>query len=105
MHYGAAVKFATIPWVEPELRRELEKALTDGESLSEFVENSVRDSVRRRRTQAEFVARGMASLAAAKRTGDYVEAADTLRKLDAMLAEAKAKKAKTQIRRKKASRT
>jgi len=34
----------------------------------------VADAVRRRRNQAEFVARGMASLEEAKRTNQYVDA-------------------------------
>ena len=90
------MKTATIPSirVEPELREQVEGGLVVGESLSQFVENSVRDSVMRRRTQSEFVARGMASLAKARATGVYIDAGLALGKLDAMLAEAKAKMAR-----------
>jgi predicted transcriptional regulator len=90
------MKTATIPSVrvEPELRRQVENVLVEGETLSQFVENSVRESVQRRRTQSEFVARGMASLARAKATGVYVDANVALGKLDAMLAAAKIKAAK-----------
>lgn len=86
------MKSASIPSirVEPELRQQVEAVLTDGESLSEFVEKSVRDGLRRRQAQAEFVARGMASLASAKASGEYVDVADTLVKIDAMLAAARA---------------
>lgn len=61
--------------------------LAEGESLSEFVEASVRASVERRRIQAEFIARGLRSRDEAKRTGSYVDADDVVaglqRKLDA----------------------
>lgn len=83
------MKTATIPSVriEPELRAEIEAALAEGETLSEFVEASVRAGVERRRVQAEFVARGLWSRDEARRTGRYVEAdvvVDALqRKLDA----------------------
>jgi hypothetical protein len=90
------MKSATIPSirVEPELREEVEDLLLDGESLSEFVEASVRESVRRRRNQAEFLARGMASLAAAKADAEYVDPGKTLRKLESMLAKANARATK-----------
>jgi len=83
------MKTAAIPSVrvEPSFRAELEAVLADGETLSEFVEASVRASVARRRVQAEFVARGLRSRDEARRTGDYVDADVVLeglqRKLDA----------------------
>lgn len=83
------MKTATIPSVrvEPDFRAEVEAVLADGETLSEFVEASVRASVERRRIQAEFVTRGLRSRDEARRTGDYVDADVVLdglqRKLDA----------------------
>lgn len=83
------MKTATIPSVrvEPDFRAEVEAVLADGETLSEFVEASVRASVERRRAQAEFIARGLRSRDAARRTGEYVDADVVLeglqRKLDA----------------------
>lgn len=83
------MKTATIPSVrvEPEFRAEVEAVLGEGETLSEFVEASVRASVQRRRAQAEFIARGLRSRDEARRTGDYVDAdmvvAALERKLDA----------------------
>jgi hypothetical protein len=83
------MKSATIPSVrvEPELRAEVESLLSEGETVSEFVEASVRATVLRRRNQAEFMARGLRSLEVARQTGDYVEADVVLgslqRKLDA----------------------
>ena len=75
MRYIAGMKTASIPSVrvEPELRAEVESLLNEGETLSEFVEDSVRASVLRRRHQAEFVARGLRSLQDAQRAGDHVD--------------------------------
>lgn len=89
LRYIAVMKTATIPAVrvEPEFRAEVESVLAEGESLSEFVEASVRASVEHRRFQAEFIARGLRSREEARRTGDYVDADDVVaalqRKLDA----------------------
>ena len=65
------MKSAVIPQVrvEPELRAELEAALHQGESLSEFVEASVRSAVEFRRVQANFHARGQAAWEEFQRTG------------------------------------
>jgi Arc/MetJ-type ribon-helix-helix transcriptional regulator len=89
MRYIRRMKSATIPSVrvEPELRAEVESLLSEGETMSEFVEASVRATVLRRRHQAEFIARGLRSLENARQTGEYVEADVVLkglqRKLDA----------------------
>lgn len=83
------MKTTTIPpiRVEPDFRAEVEAVLGEGETLSQFVEASVRASVERRRMQAEFIARGLRSRDAARRTGDYVHADEVIdglqRKLDA----------------------
>ena len=81
------MKSATIPSVrvEPELRSEVESLLEEGESLSEFVETSVREAVQRRRNRAEFIARAEASLQKAKRTGDVVDAGTVVARLESML--------------------
>lgn len=70
------MKTATIPSVrvEPELRAEVESLLDEGETVSEFVEASVRAAVLRRRHRSDFIARGLRSLDGARRTGDYVDA-------------------------------
>lgn len=60
--------------VEPEFRAKVESVLHVSESLSEFVENAVRETVMRRRHQAEFAPRGMQSLEVARRNGQYVDA-------------------------------
>lgn len=89
MRYSGEMKTATIPSVrvEPEFRTAVEAVLVEGETLSEFVEASVRAGVERRRVQGEFIARGLRSRDEARRTGEYVDADVVLeglqRKLDA----------------------
>jgi Arc/MetJ-type ribon-helix-helix transcriptional regulator len=78
------MKSAVIPQVrvEPELRAELEAALHQGETLSEFVEASVRSAVEFRRVQANFHARGQVAWDEYQRTGlshSVDEVLDTLR--------------------------
>lgn len=65
------MKTAVIPQVrvEPELRAQLDAALTDNETLSDFVESAVRRAVEHRRVQTEFHARGQAAFEHYQRTG------------------------------------
>lgn len=90
------MKTATIPSlrVDPELRNAAEKVLEDGESLSSFVEQAIRDGVQRRLADREFVARGLRSGDAARRSKDYVPASKVVAKLEGMLARAKRAAAK-----------
>ena len=76
----AMSKNATFPSlrVDAELRASAEAALEEGESLSSFIEASVRQSIERRRVRAEFLARGLASREEAKRTGTYLPAEDVI---------------------------
>lgn len=60
--------------VEPSVREEIESVLREGESLSEFVETAAVQAARRRKAQEAFLARGRASLAKAKRTGEFYAA-------------------------------
>lgn len=85
------MKTATIPSlrVEPELRTAAEDVLEEGESLSSFVEQSIRDGVQRRQAQREFIARGLKSRSAAMRSQDYVPAGKVLGRLEGMLQKAK----------------
>ncbi len=46
--------------VEPELREAAESVLRDGETLTNLIETSVRETIQRRRVQEEFIARGWA---------------------------------------------
>lgn len=87
------LKTASIPSlrVDPELRHAAESVLRDGETLTSFVEQSLRANIEHRRVQQEFIARGLASRNEARRSGEYIPAEDVLRELDDMLAQAEAK--------------
>lgn len=71
--------------VEPAVRQEIEGALREGETLSEFVEAAALQAARRRKAQEEFLARGRASLAEAKRTGEFYPAEEVLDRMRARL--------------------
>ena len=90
------MKTATMPAlrVQPELRQAAENSLRPGETLSAFVEDSLRRNVEFRRTQQEFIKRGLASRDAAKKSGVYFSSDEVLAELDDMLAKAKKKAGK-----------
>jgi CRISPR/Cas system Type II protein with McrA/HNH and RuvC-like nuclease domain len=85
------MKTATLPSlrVEPELRDAAESVLQEGESLSSFIEASVRETIERRRVRAEFIKRGLASRDDARRTGIYYSVDDVQSMLKRKLAQAK----------------
>jgi len=87
------MKTATMPAlrVQPELRQAAEEILRPGETLSAFVEDSLRRNVAFRRTQQEFIARGLASRDEAKKTGVYFSSEEVLAELDTIIASAKKK--------------
>ena len=67
------MKTATFPSlrVDAELREAAESVLQEGETLTGLIETAVRETIQRRRVQAEFLARGLQSSQDAKRTGIY----------------------------------
>lgn len=81
------MKSASIPSlrVDPDLRNAAESVLKEGESLSSFVEQSIRANIEYRRMQKEFIARGLAARQEAKRTGEYYASEEVISELDAML--------------------
>ena len=85
------MKTATIPpiRVAPEFRLEVEGVLEQGESLSEFVENAVRETVLKRKTQTEFLRRGIAAIEATKEGGRGISADVVIAGLAAKLAAAR----------------
>ena len=89
------MKSAAIPAVRvsPELRQAAEEVLQSGETLSGFVEDAVRRNVEFRYAQKEFVERGLASAAAARKSGRYVAATALLRKLTRRLDKARKRRA------------
>jgi predicted transcriptional regulator len=90
------MKTSSIPSlrVTPELRAEAESVLANGETLSSFIEHSLRVQIAQRNAQREFIARGLASRDEARSKGEYFTADDVLSELDLLLEEAEAKAAK-----------
>ncbi|MBX3644893.1 MAG: hypothetical protein KF720_17685 [Rubrivivax sp.] len=81
------MKSAVIPQVrvEPELRAELESVLREGETLTSFVETTVRNAIAFRRVQTEFHARAQAASEAYHQTGVSVPVETVLARLQARL--------------------
>lgn len=84
------MKTAALPSirVEPELREEAEAVLRDGETLSAFMEESVRSSIRRRAMQKEFLARGLQALKDIEEGAETFSADEVHAGLEAMLEKA-----------------
>lgn len=74
------MKTAQLPPVRvtPAVREQIESVLHEGESLTQFVEKAALDAARRRQAQQAFIARGRASLAKARKTGELYAAEDAL---------------------------
>lgn len=84
------MKTATIPAlrVEPKLREAAQAVLSEGETLSSFLEESLRTNIERRLYQQTFIARGIASRDEAKSTQEYYSAESVLAELSDMLKKA-----------------
>ena len=87
MQLNHEVHLFTSLHVELELREAAESVLRDGETLTSLIETSVRETIRGRRVQQEFIARGLRSREDAERTRIYHSAesvhAELQRRLDA----------------------
>ncbi len=85
--YTARMKTAVIPQirVEPELRAELESVLKQGETLTDFVEATVRSAIAFRRVQTAFHARAQAASEAYHQTGVSVPVETVLARLQSRL--------------------
>ncbi|PKO88568.1 MAG: prevent-host-death protein [Betaproteobacteria bacterium HGW-Betaproteobacteria-12] len=85
------MKTATFPPLRttPELRQAAEQILEEGETLSSFVEQAIRESIERRQHRQEFIARGLLSRDNARQSGKYVSADNVIGRLEKMLASAK----------------
>ena len=92
-HYSRAMKTAVIPQirVEPELRAELEAVLKQGETLTDFVEETVRNAIAFRRVQIAFHSRAQAASEEYHRSGVAVPVEAVLDRLQFKL-DAKRKK-------------
>ena len=84
------MKTATIPAlrVEPQLREAAQSVLAEGETLSSFLEESLKANIERRLHHQAFIARGIASRDEARRTGEYYSAESVLSELADMLKKA-----------------
>jgi len=96
------MKTASLPSirVEPELRDRLEGALNEGETVSAFIENAVRQTLHKRQLDAEFHAR---AVAAAERFKAGESVGYTIDEVRARL-QAKLDKAKAELATRKAQR-
>ena len=85
------MKTSSIPplRVSPELRKRAEAVLEQGETLSSFVLDALTRNIEYRKARQEFIARGLASAARAKKTGKYVSADRVIEKLARRLIKAK----------------
>lgn len=86
------MKTATLPAVRvsPDVRSLAESVLREGETLSMFIEDSLKKQSEFRKNQDEFMKRGLASAARARETGITYSADEVVAELRAML-EAKKK--------------
>ena len=91
--YSCTMKPAVVTQirVEPELRTQLEAVLNEGETLTDFVQASVRNAIAFRRVQTSFQARAQAASEAYHQTGVSVPVETVLKKLQSKL-DAKRKK-------------
>ena len=78
-----AARTATLPSlrVDPRLRQAAEDVLEDNESLSTFIEESVRTRIAQRQAQRTFIERGLMSRDRARDSGYYIPAQDVLQAL------------------------
>lgn len=81
------MRSAVIPQirVEPELRAELESVLRQGETLTDFVEATVRNAIAFRRIQTLFHARAQAASEEYHQTGISVPVDTVLQRLQSKL--------------------
>ena len=91
MQTGASMKTTSIPSlrVSPELRKQAEEVLEQGETLSGFVLDALTRSIEYRKSRQAFIARGLSSAPRAKKTGKYVPADNVIGKLARKLVKAK----------------
>lgn len=85
------MKPATIPpvRVSAKFRAELDKALEKGETLAALVEKAVSTEMLRRKSQAEFVRRGLAAIARTQQAGNGIPADAVIAKLETRLTAAR----------------
>jgi hypothetical protein len=87
------MKTDTVPSlrVSARLRRQAESVLREGETLSAFMLESLTRGIESRKAQADFIARGLASAARARKSGTYVPLGQVIGKLRTRLARARSR--------------
>lgn len=75
--------------VAPDIRRKVLSALEEGETLSAFILESVSFNLERRKSHAEFIARGLLGEMRAKATGRYFSSEQVFKNLEKQSARAK----------------
>ncbi len=85
------MKSATIPplRVTPKLRQDAQSVLKEGETLSSFAEEALRQQIANRKFHQAFIARGLAARDKAKATGNYVSKDEVMDSLRSILKKAK----------------
>ena len=85
------MKTTTIPSlrVSPDLRKQAEEVLKQGETLSGFVLDALTRSIEYRKSRQALIARSLSNEARARKTGNYVPADNVIGKLSRKLEEAK----------------
>ena len=71
--------------IDSRLRNAAEKVLESEESLSSFVEHSIRYQVQRRNLQRTFIERGLAAAAEARDSGEYFSTDEVLTEMDQII--------------------
>lgn len=85
------MKTATLPAlrVSPKLKFEAESVLLEGETISSFIEASIKANISHRLSQQAFIERGMQARTSAKTTQVYFSSEDVVSDLDLILQKAK----------------
>lgn len=80
------MKVATLPAVRvlPEVRAQAEALLEEGESLSMFIEDSLKRHIAHRLSEKEFLARGIAAGQKVRDGGPTISADESLERLRAL---------------------
>jgi hypothetical protein len=93
------MKSATFPAVRvtPEMRKAAENVLRKGETLSGFVEDSLRSQIAYRVAEEDFVTRGLKAAEEARATGVYHSAESVIREMEKRLESAKSASKKRSV--------
>jgi len=92
LHYiKAHMKTATLPAlrVSPKLKSEAESVLLEGETMSSFIEASIKANISLRLSQQAFIERGMQARTEAKTSQVYFSSDDVINNLNVILQKAK----------------